>query len=232
MTVLMQRDLEHLKRKLLALSALVEENLREAWASVDDRDAELAEVAIEHDFEIDLMEVDIEEECLKILALYQPVAGDLRFLVAALKINQTLERIGDVAVNIAERAIVLVRLDPPRLGIDLDPIAERAQGMVGRSLDSLVKSNTALARLVLAADDEVDDLDKELSTRLTAALRDHPESTEAIVHLLQLVRFVERLADHATSIAEDVLYMVEGEIPRHHMKRQAAEEMGLNGIQL
>ena len=225
----LQRETENLKKRILGLSALVEDNLRRALDSIERRDAALAADAVDHDFEIDLMEVDVEEECLKTLALYQPVAGDLRFIVATIKINTTLERIGDLAVNIAELAILLQKSEMPVVPFDMVGFADKARRMVGHSLDALVRADTELARVVLAADDEVDDLDHEYCGKLRETLEAHPEQMDPIVHLLQLSRFIERIADHATSIAEDVIYMVEGEIPRHSVKRAVAEAMGIGG---
>jgi phosphate transport system protein len=223
----LQREIERLKKGILALSALVEENLRRALESVESRDAVLAAEVVDRDFAIDLMEVEVEEECLKTLALYQPVAGDLRFIVATIKINATLERIGDTAVNIAERAASLATLAWPPVPFDLQGMAEKAQGMVASSLDALVRADGELARTVLAADDEVDRLDHEYTQKLKGVLSEHPEWMEPVIHLLQLSRFIERLADHATSIAEDVIYMAEGEIPRHSVKRAVAQAMEL-----
>ena len=229
MATQLQREIGNLKKSILTLSALVEDNLRRAFEATERRDEALATEAIERDFPIDVMEVDVEEDCLKALALYQPVAGDLRFIVTTIKINTTLERVGDLAVNIAERARVLAGLDQPVVAFDMTIMAAKAQRMVSSALDSLVRSDAGLARAVLLADDEVDDLDRDLTARLNDVVRDHPEWLEPVMQLLQISRFIERVADHATSIAEDVIYMVEGEIPRHSVKRAVAEAMGLNG---
>ncbi len=230
MATQLQREISNLKKGILTLSALVEDNLRRALTAVETHDEALATAAIDRDFPIDLMEVDIEEDCLKALALYQPVAGDLRFIVTIIKIDGTLERVGDLAVNIAERALQLAAAAPqPVVSFDMTGMAIKAQQMVSNSLDALVASDAAAARAVLLADDEIDDLDREFTARLNAAAREHPEWLEGVVQLLQISRFIERLADHATSIAEDVIYMVEGEIPRHSVKRAVAEAMGFNG---
>ena len=225
----LQREIDTLKKSILTLSALVEDNLRRAFQAVERRDTALATEAIERDFPIDLMEVDVEEDCLKALALYQPVAGDLRFIITTIKINTTLERVGDLAVNIAERARLLAALPEVVVGFDVAGMADRAQRMVANSLDALVEPDAVLARSVLMADDEVDELDRELTDRLNTIVREHPEWLDPVVQWLQISRFIERVADHATSIAEDVIYMVEGEIPRHSVKRAVAEAMGLNG---
>ncbi len=229
MATQLQREIGNLKKSILTLSALVEDNLRRAFEATERRDEALATEAIERDFPIDVMEVDVEEDCLKALALYQPVAGDLRFIVTTIKINTTLERVGDLAVNIAERARELAGLDQPVMAFDMTGMAGKAQRMVASALDALVRSDAGLARAVLLADDEVDDLDREMTARLHEVVREHPEWFEPVMQLLQISRFIERVADHATSIAEDVIYMVEGEIPRHSVKRAVAEAMGFNG---
>ena len=224
----LHRAIEQIKKNILGQGALVEDSLRRALTAIERDDEALAGEAIDRDFEIDLKEVDIEEECLKALALYQPVAGDLRFIIATIKINATLERVGDLAVNIAERAIMLSGRERPTVPFDMPQFADKARRMVTHSLDALVRADTELARVVLAADDEIDDMDSEYTTKLKAVLAEHPEAAEPILHLVQLSRFVERIADHATSIAEDVIYMVEGEIPRHSLKRAVAEAMSIN----
>ena len=229
MATQLQREIGNLKKSILTLSALVEDNLRRALDAAERRDEALATEAIERDFPIDLMEVDVEEDCLKALALYQPVAGDLRFIVTTIKINTTLERVGDLAVNIADRGRALATMEQPVVAFDMAAMAAKAQHMVASALDALVRSDAAVARAVLLADDEVDDLDRALTATLQAAAREHPEWLDPLIQLLQISRFIERVADHATSIAEDVIYMVEGEIPRHSVKRAVAEAMGLNG---
>ncbi len=215
MAVIFQRELEKLKRKLLALGALVEESLRQAFVAVDTRDQARALGVIAGDTEIDEMEVEVEEECLKVLALHQPVAGDLRYLVAVIKINNELERIGDMATNIAERAVQLADAAPVKVPLGLLVMAERVESMLERALDALVRGDAPLARLVLASDDEVDMLYAELIEELKANIRERIDVLDAWVLIFSVARYLERLADHATNIAEDVLYMVEGEIFRH-----------------
>jgi len=230
MSTLLRRDIERLKKKILVLSALVEEQLRGAFAVVVSHDPAGAAKVVEGDFSIDLMEVEVEEDCLKALALYQPVAGDLRFIVAAIKINTTLERVGDLAVNVAEHAARVGDPLRPVLGFDLQGLIDKSQCMFSQALDSLMKEDALLAREVVSKDDEVDSLDHELNGQIRAAMHEHPEWLDGLVSLLYISRYIERLADHATNIAEDVVYMIEGEIPRHHAKRQAAEAMGLSDI--
>jgi len=219
----LQREIDRLKRKILALGALVEDNLRLAFQAIEARDADKAHRVIATDLVIDQNEVEVEEECLKILALYQPVAGDLRFLVAVIKITSELERIGDLGSNIAERALQLVDEHPVPVPHGFAIMAERTGTILEKALDALVRQDAATARLVLAADDEIDALYRGLIEELKEIIRADPEHLDAIVLLFSVARYLERLADHATNIAEDVLYMVEGEIHRHEMPDIPAE---------
>ena len=224
----LQREIDKLKRKVLALGAIVEENLRLAFQAIDQRDAAKARRVIETDVLIDQSEVDVEEECLKILALYQPVASDLRFVAAVIKINSELERIGDLSANIAERALQLVDEHPVAVPHHVAVMADRTWTILEKALDALVRQDAVMAREVLVADDEVDELYAELIDELKGVIRADLEHLDAIVLLFSVARYLERLADHATNIAEDVLYMVEGEIQRHHMPPVApgtAEEL-------
>jgi phosphate transport system protein len=215
MTVHMQKEIENLKSKLLTLCAAVEKSLCLAVQSVRERDAALARSVIEDDVHIDQMEVDVEEECLKVLALHQPVAIDLRFIVTALKINNDLERIGDLAVNIAERSEFLTGQEPISVPFDFNAMAEKTQWMVTESLDSLVDMDCKRAHQVCAADDEVDAFNRKMYKQVEASVVAHPSWTRGLLHLLSVSRHLERIADHATNIAEDVIYMVEGRIVRH-----------------
>jgi len=219
----LQRELDRLKRKMLAVGALVEDNLRAAFQAIEQRDAASARKAILADEVIDGEEVAVEEECLKILALYQPVAGDLRFLVAVIKINSELERIGDLASNIGERALALVEEHPVPVPISFAVMAERTGSILGKALDALVRQDAGMARCVLAADDEIDRLYYQLVEELKDVIRADLDHLDAIVLLFSVVRHLERLADHATNIAEDVLYMVEGDIYRHQPPNTPAE---------
>jgi len=215
MSVHLIREITGLKKLVLALSAQVEENVRQAVRAVTRRDAVLAQTVIDGDDLVDQQEVVIEEECLKILALHQPVAHDLRFLVAILKLNHTLERIGDLAVNVAKRAKYLAAQPRLEVLIDFTPIAEKAQTMLHKSLDALINMDLALAREVGVADDEVDALNRETYARVKELLRERPDDIEALITLLNVSRHLERIADHASSIAEDVIYLIEGKIIRH-----------------
>ena len=219
-------EVDRLKKMILTLAARVEENVRNAVAAVARRDDKLAAQVIDTDREIDAAEVDVEEECLKILALYQPVAHDLRYIVAILKINHDLERIGDLSVSIAERARDLSRMDPPSLDFDLMKLAENAQAMVGRSIDALIHVDLNLAREIWLSDDDIDRHNERIFAEAAAEIRRNPAQIEPMLALLSVSRNLERIADHATNIAKDVIYMVEGEIVRHRardMRKRMAE---------
>ncbi len=215
MTKHIQRQVEVLKQKILYVGTLVEEAVAKAIVALINRDGGLARRVMEADDTIDRMEVEVEEECLKILALYQPVAADLRFVVAVLKINNDLERMGDLAKNIAKRADYLAKADPMDLPIDFRSMATKAQSMVKQSLDALVNADTALARQVRLEDDEVDAARQRIRDQIIAAIRKHPDRVEYLLKFNSVSKHLERLADMATNVAEDVVYMVEGEIVRH-----------------
>ncbi|MBL7189721.1 MAG: phosphate signaling complex protein PhoU [Phycisphaerae bacterium] len=215
MTVHMKREIDRLKQMLMSLCEVVEESLRQAVEAIKTRDEALAKTVIAGDIEIDQMEVDVEEECLKILALYQPVAIDLRFIITALKINNDLERIGDLAVNLAERGTFLAGQQREDVTLDFDAMTEKTKSMVHRSLEALVNMDSKLAYEVCAADDEVDQINHQMFLIVQDEIRAHPEQSESLIHLLSASRHLERVADHATNIAEDVIYMIEGHIVRH-----------------
>ncbi len=222
----LQRELDKLKRKMLGLGAVVEENLHLAFRAIEERDELRARRVIATDLTIDDQEVEVEEECLKILALYQPVAGDLRFLVAVIKINSELERIGDLATNIAERALSLIQEPPVPVPACLAVMAERTGSILEKALDALVQQDAVTARCVLGADDEIDLLYQKLIADLKTSIRADIGRLDALVLLFSVARYLERLADHATNIAEDVLYMVEGEIHRHQTPDSAESLLG------
>ncbi len=218
MSVLFFKSIGQVKTDILELSALVETHLHKAVQAVVTRDAKLANTVVNSDVEVDAKEVDIEEELLKILALNQPVAIDLRFLVAMLKINNDLERIGDLAVNIAERAVVLNRKVHKAIPVDLSQMSEAVEKMLSRSIDSLVNLDTRAAAAVCKSDDSIDqmkhDIDDIIKQHLAA--ESDKDMIDALVALLRVTRDLERVADHATNIAEDLIYMTEGQIIRHH----------------
>ena len=210
------RQIDGLKQKILFVGTLVEEAIAKAISALINRDRNLANSVIEADAEIDRMEVDVEEECLKILALYQPVAADLRFVVAVLKINNDLERMGDLAKNIAKRVVFLANCERFDLPVDFRGMATRAQSMVKESLDALVNSDpTAGPERARLADDEVDAMRRTIEKQIEEQIAAHPDRTECLLRLASVARHLERIADMATNVAEDVIYMVEGEIVRH-----------------
>ncbi len=215
MSHVLQKELESLKRRILALSAVVEESVARAVRAVEKRDPELAVGIVRADRDIDLTEVDIEEECLKVLALHQPVASDLRFLVAVLKINNDLERIGDLAVNIAERAAFLAAREPIPTPIDLHSMADKVQVMLRKSLDAFINMDTQLALQVGALDEEIDDTNRQNFTRIQEHISENLTHIIPLMQFLSVSRYLERIADHASNIAEDVVYLIEGSIIRH-----------------
>ncbi|MBI2300381.1 MAG: phosphate signaling complex protein PhoU [Armatimonadetes bacterium] len=226
MSMHLRREVELLKKQILALSALVEEALAKAVTAVERRDALLAHEVEEGDSPIDRLEVRIEEECLKVLALHQPVAGDLRFLVVVLKLTDELERIGDLAVNIADRAAALSEQPPCPVPYDLAGMASRARWMLKGSIDSLVDLSPELAREVWLADRDIDAIHRQMYDQIKAAIREDLPHLDSYVHLMSVSRFLERVADHAKSIAKDVIYMVEGEIVRHRGKELRPRDAG------
>jgi phosphate transport system protein len=211
----LQREIDNLKKMILSLGAAVEESVQLAVRAVEERDSVLADRVMKGDNEIDQAEVDLEEDCLKILALHQPVAIDLRFIIAVLKMNNDLERIGDLAVNIAERAYFLNTTIKVKVPYDLHRLAERTQWMLHSSFDAMINLDSILARNICGADNEVDAINREMYDLVKEAIRRDPQHLDALIALISISRYLERIADHATNIAEDVVYMTEGIIVRH-----------------
>jgi phosphate transport system protein len=211
----LRRELDKIKKKMLSLGALVEERTRMVVQAMAGLDADIAQKIIASDWEVDEMEVEIEEECLKILALYQPVAVDLRFLIATIKINNDMERIGDECVNIAERLMIIVKRPPMKFVFDYTPMSEKVQAMLKASLDALVNLDVDLAFKVITMDDEVDDIQTQAYDHIKEAIKQYPDRVGYLVNLMLVSRHLERLADHSTNIAEEVIYLIEGEIVRH-----------------
>ncbi|MDZ7373209.1 MAG: phosphate signaling complex protein PhoU [candidate division KSB1 bacterium] len=210
-----QRELARLKDRLLLDAGRVENQLRKAVQAVQNLDGDLAREVIADDAAVDAAEVELEEECLKIVALYQPVARDLRLVVAVLKINNDLERIGDLAVNIAERAEYLSSRAPIWVDFDLEGMASMVISMVRESLDALVNLDPEVARSVCARDETIDNRNREVFHLIVEMAKQHPDQVDRLIPYMMVARHLERVADHATNIAEDVLYMIEGEIVRH-----------------
>jgi len=212
----LERDLDRLKQSLLEMGAMAEQALGLAVDSVLERHVDIAERVMAGDDRLDAKEMEIEEECLKILALHQPVAADLRFLVSVLKVNNDLERVGDLAKNIAKRARQLAKAEWPKAPSgDLRRMMKRVQSMLNQALDSLVRMDTGLARSVCREDDEVDALLKEIFHSLERAMREDPQHISQYMATLSVARYLERTADLTTNIAEDVVFTVEGVVIRH-----------------
>jgi len=208
-------ELEALKQTLLAMGGLVEDQIRRVMRALTERDDALAQEVIDRDRQVNAYDVEVDETCVNLLALHQPAAGDLRFITTAMKIVTDLERIGDQAVNIAQRALELNREPQLKPYIDLPRMAERAQAMVKDSLDAFVARDTELARRVCGADAEVDALKEQMFRELLTFMMEDARTIPRAIRLILISRFIERVADHATNIAEMVIYMVEGKMVRH-----------------
>src|SRR5438132_2657138 len=208
-------ELDALKQTLLAMGGLVEDQIRRVMRALIERDDEQAKDVIARDREVNAYENEIDEKCVELLALHQPAAGDLRFLTTTLKIVTDLERIGDQAVNIAQRALELNREPQLKPYVDLPRMAERAQRMVKESLDAFVSRDTELARRVCGEDADVDALKEQVFRELLTFMMEDPRTIPRAIRLILISRFLERVADHATNIAEMVIYMVESKMVRH-----------------
>jgi len=218
-----QKELEKLKGNLLRMATLVEKVISEAVQSLMKRDSELAQKTIASDDAINDLELAIEEMCLKLLALRQPMAMDLRFITAAMKIVTDLERMGDQAVNIAERAISLNQEPQLKPYIDLPRMAEIVQSMVKDVLDAFVRQDSSLARSVCERDDLVDGLNDQVFRELLTYMISDSKTITRAVHLMIVSRCLERIADHATNIAEDVIFMVDALVIKHHADEKKEE---------
>ncbi len=220
MSVHFLRQIDKLKRLILTLGELVQDAVDDSIIAVTERDVKLAEKVLKAEEQIDEMEIDVEEECLHTLALHQPVAFDLRYVVSVLKINNDLERVSDLAKNIAQQAIFLSKeerlLETP---FDLPHMARLVKAMLRDALKAMVNVDTVLAQKVVDADDEVDDMHESVYDIIFRKLRETPEFTEQLIHLMSVSRQLERIADHAVNIAEDVLYTSGGEIVRHRKNK-------------
>jgi phosphate transport system protein len=210
------QELEQLKVMLLEMASLVESAITNSVNSVVQKDKLLAESVLEKEATVNQMEVDIDDFAIKLLALQQPMAVDLRLIAAGLKINTDLERMGDLAVNIAERAIELYQEPVIKPMVDIPHIAALVQSMVQKALDSFVNKDVELAKSVLASDDAVDDLRTASFHELISYMERTKHNIPQAVSLLSIVRNLERIADHATNIAEDVIFYVKGIDVRHH----------------
>ena len=211
-----QKELEELKENLLKMAALVEEAINNAVRSLVKRDFELAQKAFEAEDKINTMDIDINTECLNLLALRQPMAVDLRFITSALKIITDLERMGDQAINIAERAVSLNQEPQIKPYIDIPAMAKITQSMVKDVLNAFVNRDSKLARSVCEKDDLVDGLNDQVVRELLTHMMSDPKTIKRAVQLMIVCRCLERIADHATNIAEDVIFMVDALVIKHH----------------
>jgi phosphate transport system protein len=211
-----EEELQALKNRLLNMGALVEERVHDATNALIERRPDTAERIIASDQDVNDLQIEIDERCLRLLALQQPMASDLRLITAAMKINADLERIGDQAVNIAEQAVRILAHPPLKPLIDLPRMAEIAQKMTRESLDAFVRKDAKLARAILARDDEVDQMKDQVFRVLLTYMMADPGTIERALGLILVSRHLERIADHATNIAEDVIFVVEAKDVRHH----------------
>jgi len=211
----LQKEIAALKEKIIYMGTEVEDRVYRATVSFINRNEKMAQAVLTGDHEIDLLEVTIEEDCLKLLALHQPVANDLRFIISVLKINSDLERVGDLAVGIAERSLFLI--DQPTIAIpfDMSAMMNTVESMLTRSIEALVNQDVQKAYRVRAEDDRVDAMNREMYALVTSEIPKHPEYINILLQNLSISRHLERIADHASNIAEDVIYMVNAEIVRH-----------------
>jgi len=217
-------ELEKLKEKILKMSSLVEKAIHLSIKALVDRESELAQQIIKSDDQINMLEIEIDEFSLKLLALRQPQAGDLRLITSIMKINNDLERIGDLAVNISERTIELLKFPIVKPLIDIPRMAEIAQGMVKDSLDAFVNRDSKLARSVCERDDKVDNLNDQIFRELLTYMLQDPKTIERAVDLILVGRNLERIADHATNICEDVIYIVDGKTIKHHIEEREIKD--------
>lgn len=211
----LQKEIDKLKQDLMDMAELSKKALGNAIQCIEQRDNQLAKSLIYEDDIIDRKENDVEEECLKLLALYQPVAVDLRLIISVLKINNDLERIGDLAANIAQKAIWLQKREKIESPFNLSLMESKVKSMLEKSIEAFVKLDIGLAQRVRHADEEVDAIHRHAYEAVKDVMRKHPEQIDSLIDLLSVSRSLERIADSATNIAEDVIYLVEGEIARH-----------------
>ncbi|MDX1967784.1 MAG: phosphate signaling complex protein PhoU [Planctomycetaceae bacterium] len=220
MSIHLVRDLDSLHRLVLTMCARVEDMIHAAVATLHHPDYDRAREIVAQDDDIDTLDVEIEEECLKLLALHQPVAIDLRRITTVMKISAELERVADLGVSIAQRALGIISSPELTIPETLQEMSRRALDMLHQSIDAYVHLDVRLARQVCQLDEAVDALNREIIAELTMLMRHRPDLVEPAVHLFSAARQVERIADHATNIAEDVVYLVQGEIIRHRNRLQ------------
>jgi len=213
-----ERELSKLRKHVLAEAAMVETALERSIRAFSEKDEALARTVIDGDKEIDAMEIEVEEECLKVLALHHPVATDLRFIVTVLKMNNDLERIGDITVSVARRAIYLSERNCKyTMPDEFAEMTTRVRRMLKNALDSLIKRDENLALSTIAEDDEVDALKRQIGDKIREQISSNPDDSRMLMKMLDSTRHLERIADLATNICEDVVYLIRGKIMRHHL---------------
>jgi len=216
-------ELKDLKEKLLRMAGLAEDSIAKAVKAIKDRDEALVRQVFEQEEKINLIEIEIDEVCLRLLALRQPMAGDLRFITSAMKIGSELERIGDQSVNIAERTIELLKVPPLKPLIDIPHMAGLAQAMVVDSINAFINRDADLARRICERDDEVDQINHQVFRELLTYMMEDPATISRAVELILIGRHLERIADHATNIGEDVIYLVKGKSIKHHIEERGCK---------
>jgi phosphate transport system protein len=210
-----EEDLKKLREDILYMGGLVENQIQKAVSSLVERDSALAEMIIQRDHEVNRLDVEIDELCIRLLALHQPAARDLRFITTALKITTDLERIGDMAVNICERALELNTEPQLKPYIDIPRMAQISERMIRESLDAFVREDTDLALKVCKDDQEVDDLNSQIFRETITFMIEDPHTINRAIKISSISRYLERIADHATNIAEMVVFLVKGKSIRH-----------------
>jgi phosphate transport system protein len=210
-----EEDLKKLRDDILYMGGLVEDQIQKAVSSLVERDSALAETIIQRDHEVNRLDVDIDDLCIRLLALHQPAARDLRFITTALKITTDLERIGDMAVNICERALELNVEPQLKPYIDIPRMAQTSERMIRESLDAFVREDTDLALKVCKDDQEVDDLNSQIFRETISFMIEDPHTINRAMKISSISKYLERIADHATNIAEMVVFMVKGKSIRH-----------------
>ena len=207
-------EIDRLQQKLLTMSSMVEDRVRKACSVIESADIEMSRMIIQSDWQIDEIEIEIEEECLKIMALYQPVAKDLRLLVTVIKINNEMERIGDYAVQIAKRVQRLSGIERPQFDFNFQEMTDKVIRELRTSIDALVQQDAKAAKKIFLLDHDINDMRSKAYKLIVKEMNRAPEHATAFLNLYLVVRHLERIADRATNIAEDIIYMVEGEIVR------------------
>jgi phosphate transport system protein len=226
---LFDEELKNLKEKLLRMAGLVEDSIELAIEAIKDRKDELIQDILKNEERINLLDVEVDETCLRLMALRQPMAGDLRFITSAMKIDSELERMGDLAVNIAEQAMILNKVPPLKPLLDIPRMARMAQAMVRDSINAFINKDEALARSVCERDDDVDDLDEQIFRELLTYMMEDPANIARAVALILVSRNLERMADHATNVGEDVIYLVKGKSIKHHLDRKRESDTPKSG---